>query len=283
MGATLHFCYIDESGDSQAIKSASDDKQPMLVIGGLIVDATKISNITHDFINLKRKYYPRKFPATLPYLSILLTEIKGSDIRTDIRKNPPQSAIVQHHFHFLDDVIALCKRYDVKIVGRVWIKRFGQPINDKAVYTISTQNIGKRFQSFLSANASRGVIIADFRDPARNQYVAHSIFTQKHKSSNGGDEFPLIEETTVFGMSNNHACLQITDLICSALISPIAGRVVCAPYFSNVHTHSNYDAIWKRYSRRLRQLQFHCKINQSMYWGISVDDPHGSKRSIFTP
>ena len=283
MGAKLHFCYIDESGDSQAIRSASDDKQPMLVIGGLIVDATKIGDITKDFINLKRKYYPRRFPPTLPYLSILLTEIKGSDIRTELRKNPTGSAIAQHHFHFLDDVMALCKSHDIKLVARVWVKQFGQAINDKSVYTISAQNIAKRFQAFLAQTESRGVIIADFRDPARNQYVAHSLFTQKHKSSNGGDEFPLIEEVAVFGMSNNHACLQIADLVCSAIIAPIAGRTVCIPHIANAHTHGHYDEIRKRYVKRLRQLQFHCKIGQQMHWGITVDDPHGHRKSIFGP
>lgn len=280
-GLVLHFCYIDESGDSQAIANATDEKQPMLAIAGLVVDAGKISQLTAEFIRLKRAYYPSKFSATVHDLDVLLTEIKGSDIRTEIRKNPIGSAVVQHHFRFLDDVFALCKKFDIKVVARVWIKAFGVAVKDKSVYTITTQNIAKRFEKFLTKYNSRGAVIADFRDPQRNQYVAHSVFTQKHKKGNGGDAYPSIEETATFGISNNHACLQITDLLCSAIIVPIAGRSVLAGVVNNSHTHTHYDAIRMRYTKRLRALQFHCEYNNVKYWGITVHDPHNSKKTIF--
>lgn len=277
----MHFCYVDESGDSQAITGPTDDKQPMLVIAGLIVDAGKISQLTADFIALKRQFYPRIFSSAAHDLDVLIHEIKGSDIRTDIRNNPSSNKIVQHHFRFLDEIFALCKTHGVRVVGRVWVKAFGNAINDKSVYTITAQNIAARFEKLLSACGSRGMMIADFRDPKRNQYVAHSVFTQKHKSGNGGDAYPSIEETTTFGMSNNHACLQIADLLCSAIIAPIAGRAILAGIVQNSHTHSNYNAIKARYSKRLKALQYHCQYGTTKYWGITVRDPHGNKTSIF--
>ncbi|HDR9275454.1 TPA: DUF3800 domain-containing protein [Burkholderia vietnamiensis] len=278
----MHFCYIDESGDSQAILNATDNKQPMLVIAGLFIDASAISGLTKDFIDLKRRYYPSLFASVNHELDVLLVEIKGSDLRTDIRKsNSITSAIVQHHFHFLDDVFALCKKYDVKIVGRVWAKAFGQAINDESVYTITAQNIAKRFEKYLLAKDSRGAIIADFRDPTRNRYVAHSVFTQKHKQGNGGDAFPSIEETATFGVSNNHACLQITDLMCSAIIAPMAGRAILTGVISNAHTHANYEWIRDRYKKRLRAMQFHCKYGNTRYWGLTAHNPHGQITTIF--
>lgn len=253
----------------------------MLIVAGLFVDAAKISKLTNSFITIKRKYYPNLFANANHDLDALTLEIKGSDVRTNIRKNALSSKIVQHRFRFLDDVFALCKKYSVKIVGRIWIKEFGKTIDDKSIYTMTVQNIALRFEKFLIENKSRGLMIADFRDPQRNQYVSHSVFTQKHKSSRGGDAYPSIEETTTFGMSNNHACLQITDLLCSTIIAPIAGRAILTNVINNAHTHPHYDAIKDRYSKRLQAMQFHCKYNDVMYWGITVKDPHKGKKSIF--
>lgn len=277
----MHICYIDESGDSQPIRGPKDDKQPLLVIGGLFVRADRIRDITSDFIKLKRTYYPGALSATHD-LDVLLSEIKGSDLRADIRRHHSKSRLVQHHFRFLDDVLALCKTHRIKIVARIWVKSFGIPINDKSVYTTTAQNIARRFQVYLAQNNSRGMMIADHRDPARNQYVAHSVFTQKHKMSGGGDAFPLIDETAVFGMSNNHACLQIADLICSTILAPISARALLKGVIDNTHTHVNFDAISKRYSRRLKALQFHCDYKgRFRYWGITAKDPYGKKTSIF--
>jgi hypothetical protein len=279
----MHICYIDESGDSQQIRSDIDDKQPMLIVAGLFVDAQKISNITDEFIHLKRKFYPGHFKVERHALNVLLKEIKGSDLRSDIRKHPANHQIVEHHFKFIDGVLNICKTNGVKMVARVWVKAYGQALSDQSVYTITAQQIAKRFEYFLVDSESRGMIIADFRDPARNRYVAHSIFTQKHKLGRGGDAYPSIEETSVFGISNNHACLQIADLICSTILYPIAGRTVCSSAFNNTHTHANYDAIVQRYSRRIKAMQYHCSENGNKRWGITVNDPHGGRTSIFPP
>ncbi len=274
----MHICYVDESGDSQAINSATHSVQPCLVIAGLFVNAGSIHAITKEFIQLKARFYPGKFRHINHDLDILLTEIKGSDIRTDIRANLLASSKVQHHLKFLDEILAICKKYDVKLVSRIWVKAFSKAIFDKSVYTITTQNIAQRFEKFLLKTQSQGMIVADFRDPNRNSYVAHSVFTQKHKAT--FDQYPSIHEVPTFGVSDNHACLQIADLLCSAIISPIAARTLCVPQVNNVHTHPNYDWIKSRFKKRLRNLQFHCKHNGTNYWGISVDNPHNMKTAI---
>lgn len=283
----MHFCYIDESGDSQKIVGSSDDKQPMLVIAGLFVDASKIATLSRQFIELKRRFYPTEFAGAVHALDALLIEIKGSDIRTRLRNSSANAPAVQRDFRFMDEVLRLCSTLNMRLVARIWVKPFGQPLADQPVYTKSVQNIAARFQAYLAEQSSRGAIIADFRDTKRNQYVSHSIFTQKHKRSNGGDAFPLIEETATFGISNNHACLQITDLLCSAIIAPIAGRVLLNGIVANSHTHVHYDSIVQRYYRRLHALQFHHTIgiapNITKRWGITVHDPHRGKRSLLMP
>lgn len=276
-GENLHFCYIDESGDSQVINVGTAAVQPFLIIGGLIVEAGIIAALTQDFIALKQQYYPGKFQGVTHALDVLLTEVKGSDIRTDIRKNVLTSNVVQHHFHFLDAVLKLCKDHNLKLVARCWVKKFGQAINDKSIYSITAQNIAQRFQVFLDVNNSNGMLIADFRDPARNSYVAHSVFTQKHKAGTGGDQYPRIYETATYGISDNHACLQIADLLISAILYPMAGNKIGAGVFNNVHTHAHYAAVSARYRNRIKKLQYNCKFNGMNYWGITVADPHNGR------
>jgi len=274
----MHICYIDESGDSQPIKTPNDNIQPLLVICGIFIDSAAVKGLTNDFIALKRRFYPAYFAKVQHALNVLLTEIKGSDIRTDIRDNATNSGKVAHHFRFLDAALALLKKHNARLVARVWIKQLGIPLVDNSIYTLTTQNIVTRFQKYLEQTNSNGIVVADFRDPNRNSYVSHSIFTQKYKQGGNGDAYPCVNETATFGISNNHACLQIADLICSALLAPMAGRTLCHPGLSNVHTHPHYEAVRQRYARRLKALQFHCKVNGQMYWGISASaNPYNGK------
>ena len=273
----MHFCYIDEAGDSQAIFNATENIQPLLVITGVFIDGSKVKPLTEEFIQLKSKYFPGKFSSTRHSLDILVSEIKGSDIRDTIKKNAPEKPITKHRFRFLDEIIALLEKNNAKIVSRIWVKDFGKPLTDKSVYTLSAQQICMRFQSYLQDSNAEGAVIADFRDPARNSYVAHSIFTQKHRKKAPGDAYPNITETSTFGISNNHACLQITDFLCSSLIFPMAAQAFCHGVITNTFIHPNFEEIRKRYSKRLRRLQFNCKENGEMRWGITVHDPHNHR------
>lgn len=268
LGNDMYLCYIDESGDSQAIPNNTSSVQPLLVISGIFINADNIAALTSDYIHLKRKYYPNLFSSIKHDLDVLLTEIKGSDIRADIRKHASTSKIVQHHFRFLDDIFSLLKKYDSKLVARIWVKQLGQALKDQSIYSITAQNICTRFQNFLQHKNKNGMLIADFRDPKRNSYVAHSVFTQKHKKKTNGDAYPNIREIPTFGISDNHACLQLTDIISSAIISPMATRKYCQ-CITSCHTHASYDQIASRYSKRLGALQFHCTTNGQTYFGIT--------------
>lgn len=276
----MHLCYVDESGDSQAINNATHSVQPLLVLAGLFIDAQHVAKLTSDFAALKRKYYPTLLAGITHQLSVLLHEVKGAEMRTAIRDNPIGSGVLTHHFHFLDEVLALLSKYDVKLVARIWLKQFGCAIKDQSVYSISIQQFCARFQEYLELTNKKGMVVADFRDPKKNSYVSHSVFTQKHKMS--GDAYPRIQEIPTFGISNNHACLQLADLICSVLLAPMAARKFLSPVVSNVHTHAHYDEILRRYRKRVRALQFHCDVNGVRHWGISLDNPHGTGNYLFS-
>lgn len=270
----MHLCYVDEAGDSSLITSATSTDQPLMVIGALFIDADRVKPLTEEFLGIKRKYFPGVFSSIRHDLDTLTVEIKGCDVRDVIKWNRSGSGVVQHRYRFLDSVFSLVAKYDVRLVGRIWVKGIGRPLVDKSIYTITTQGIAQRFQSYLESVDSEGMIIADFRDTKRNSYVSHSVFTQKHKKAKGGDAYPRINETTTFGISNNHACLQIADIMCSTIIYPSASRVYCHPHISNTHTHIGFDKIRHRYKHRLRNLQFHYFDKGKTFRGLTVEDAH---------
>lgn len=64
----------------------------------------------------------------------------------------------------------------------------------------------------------------------------------------------LIELPT-FGHSENHAGLQICDIVCSALLYPIACFAYCTGHVDNVHVQAGSDRLRNRYGQQLKSLQ----------------------------
>lgn len=273
----MHFCFIDEAGDSQAINSPNHNVQPLLVITALFVNGDNLKCLTEDFIKIKKTFYPNKFTTLNHSLDGLIHEIKGDELRKKIRDQHFQSQPVNTVLRFLDEIFKLLIRYDVKITSRIWIKKIGVKLTDKSVYSLTTQQICIRFEEYLQSKKAEGIVIADYRDPGRNRYVAHSIFTQKNRTIKG-DAFPSIVEIPTFGVSDNHACLQIADILSTTLIFPSAAQVYCHGHISNSFINPNYNHLRNRYKKRLRALQFNCKIKGMMHWGITVKDQLGNKK-----
>lgn len=275
----MRFCFIDEAGDSQAIQNANHNVQPLLVISGLFVDGAQIRNLTHDFISLKRRFFPGKFSTVSHNLDILIKEIKGDELRKIIRDNDFNSTKVQTVLRFLDELFVLLWKYEIKLVARVWVKAFGVVLNDKSIYTLTTQHLCIKYQGYLDEADAEGMVIADYRDPARNSYVAHSIFTQKYKNS--GDKFPNVIEIPTFSISNNHAILQMADVLSTTLLFPIAAQVYCKGFINTSFVNANYDKLRTRYKKRLRKLQYHLRDSSGkIHWGVTVKDQMGGKSGV---
>lgn len=58
-----------------------------------------------------------------------------------------------------------------------------------------------------------------------------------------------------FGHSENHAGLQLADLVCSALLFPMAVNAYCAGAIASVHVRPEYVVLRDRYAARLEALQ----------------------------
>lgn len=97
------------------------------------------------------------------YLDCIKKEIKGADLRKQIRKSRNQS---RHALGFLNEVLRLLEKYNARIMGRIWIKGIGTPLNGKKIYAYTMQQMATHFQHFLDCRDENGILIADFRDAA---------------------------------------------------------------------------------------------------------------------
>jgi hypothetical protein len=266
-------CYLDESGDTGTLPTAISPIQPLICILGLTLDLAYLRPFTLEFLDLKARFFPGLFAGSLR-LSRILTEIKGADIRAAFRTN--DHARRHHHIGFLDALLDLVRSYNCRIFGRVWIKPIGSRVDGVAVYTYSAQSICATFHDLLAARDQSGLVIADSRLPAQNRSVSFSLFTQK--LSIVGDPCERILEMPTFGGSENHAGLQVCgDLLCSALVFPIAAYTYCSGYVHNLHVHPDYSILKQRYGVRLQELQHRYRDPKTgnSTGGLIVSDPLG--------
>ena len=252
----MKVCFIDEAGDLGLLNDPPQpNDQPVLVIGGLIVDIANLHDVTHAFLDLKSKYFPRPLANSTKSLDMILLEVKGAEIRKHATRGTARQ--YHHAISLLDRIFGLLQRFDVKLVARIWVKGIGLPFEAKPVYTSSIQGICSYFDHYLTQSCDTGICIADSRSKSKNVNVSHSIFTQKFGFKN--PTYQQITELPTFAHSNNHAGLQICDIVCSALLYPIACFVYCTGYVNNVHIQPRAEWLKQRYGQDLKDLQYRYK------------------------
>jgi hypothetical protein len=269
----MHFCYIDEAGDVGTLPAAPSSVQPAMVIVGLFVDQARVRPLTLDFIQLKKRFFPRLLPASAQSLDWILAEVKGSEVRKDAVSTTRRAR--RGAIGFLDNIVELLQVNGVEIVGRVYVKEPTKPIDQWSLYGFSVQSICQAFQQHLVVRGDTGIVIADNRTPALNRRVSHSIFTQKYKSA--GDPYGRILEMPVFGVSDNHAVLQIADLVASALVYPMTMSAYCVGTISNLHARPEYSQLQTRYGDALRQMQCSSAHEGTRTGGLTVSDGVGHR------
>ena len=272
----MHVCFIDESGDLGALGDPPQpNDQPVLAIAGLFVDIARLSDLTHKFLDLKQLYFPGlPYPSTRP-LDRILPEIKGAEIRRNAtRRTGRQRA---HAIGFLDRILGLLRHHDVRLVGRIWVKGLGSPFDAMPVYTSSIQGICTYFEHYLNRADDTGLCIADSRNKIGNVRVSHSIFTQKF--SQVAENYGRLLELPTFGHSDNHAGLQICDIVCSALLFPVACFAYCTGHVNNVHVQPRAIALRERYGEQLKDFQYRYRNAQTGRYegGIVVSDAIGQQ------
>ena len=244
----MYLCYVDESGGFEAPNSSSS-ATPLMVIAGLIIPAAVVHDLTAGLLTLNQRFYPNKASKRLDYL---LAEIKGANLRTQARA--ASRRVRRHATQVLNGVMDLMEKHDARLLGRIWIKEQTRGLQPRETYTFSIQDIARHFHHFLEEQDSRGLVICDSRKHYQDVQVAHSVFTRKHKAS--GDEFPRLVESVVFGRSQNHAGLQIADIVASSLLLPIGARVYCVGNATGPHVDPLFDDLRSRFAARLRARRY---------------------------
>ncbi|MGX4691382.1 DUF3800 domain-containing protein [Streptomyces sp. JNUCC 63] len=247
----MYLCYIDEAGNGQTLDPARPDAPPVLVVGGFTVHDSHIKGLTWDFLNVKKKYRPQLRHAV--HLSeVVHTEIKGSDVRKDIRvgnRDRRRAAML-----LVDSVLAILERCNARLLARVWVKEEGLPFNETGVYGTSVGSLTETFQAQLTDCHSRGVVVLDSRTKSKNVPNVHCVTTRKYRS--GGDSLKGVIESPVFGHSDTHTLLQLSDLVVSSLLFPIACHAYLSDVTWNVHCDDAYRPLREQFGERLRKLQF---------------------------
>jgi hypothetical protein len=275
----VHILYLDESGSVEA-PDHEPSGSPVMAILGVIIDASSIPQLTRDFLALKRRYFPDLFMAGRA-LSHVLREVKGSNVlkltRSDSRNKRRHAWLVR------TEVLRLLSHYDCRVLGRVWVKQSGSVLKPAETYGYAVQDIATHFCRFLDQHDSQGFFIADSRSPGPNVQVAHSVFTQKWRTA--GDPYPRLLEVPVFAHSDNHAGLQLSDLVVSTLVFPMA----CSAYGTppgNIHGCARYHRLRTDHGQALRSLQFqYADGSGRLRGGVIVSDPVGRRPSsrLFEP
>ncbi len=134
------------------------------------------------------------------------------------------------------------------------MKGIGLSFDATSVYTSSIQEICIYFDHHPTRTGDTGICIADSRNKFKNVSVSHSIFTQKF--SLAAQSCRRIVELPTFGHSDNHAGLQVCDIVCSALLYPIACYSYCTGHVNNVHVQPGAARLKRRYGQQLKGLQY---------------------------
>jgi hypothetical protein len=246
----MYLCYIDESGGFEAVGS-NPSATPLMVIAGLVVEQRRVSALTERYLATKHRYFP-SWGSVRPQLEDILKEIKGKDLRSKMRSTSRSSR--RHALGFLSEVVRVLDGQHVRLIGRVWIKGAGQGLKPDATYTYAIQEIARHFEHFLAERNVKGLVVCDSRMANQNILVSHSLFTQK--MSRKGDAYPSIAEVPVFGHSDNHAGLQLADLVASALLFPMAARTYCVGHCTGTHVDPHYDAVKTMFGAKCGKMEY---------------------------
>lgn len=274
--------YTDEAGCPGMLPSATSPVQPVFLLAGVVLKEPSLKPFTLDLLRLKHRYFPRHLPATANYLDGITAEIKGAELRRQIRGSSRDER--RHALGFMDKLLELLELHETKVLGRLYVKPIGVAFDGRAVYTSAVQSLATDFQHLLQIANASGLIVMDSRNKPGNVNVSHSIFTQKFRTA--GDAYDRLVEMPLFGHSDNHAGIQAADLLCSAFLFPMATYAYCMGQVNNIHVDVRYQVIRDRFGDRIKRLQ-HRYQDADARWrgGITVSDALGHQRGslLFGP
>jgi hypothetical protein len=275
----LKVCYIDEAGGFEA-EGSTPSATPLMVVAGLVLDHRIIRTVTAEHLRLKQVFFPGSLGTGKHMLDYILAEIKSTRLKRYLRSQRRDERRLV--IGYLDRIVDLLERSDARIIGRIRVKQPGLGLDPIGSYNYAVQDVSRHFAHLLRTQHEIGVVLCDSRMHAQNRQVSHSVFTLKQRL--GGDALPELVESPLFGVSDNHAGLQIADIVAGALLLPMACRTYCQGSASTMHVDPRYDRLRERYAGRLRALRYlYHDTTGLMRGGIVVCDRRGNRpgRDLF--
>lgn len=264
----MYICYVDESGDSGTFNPSDKRGNPFLILCGLVLGHDKVHNLTRAYLANKDRFYPGLTESSYGgNLDRIFGEVKGAELRRAFRACNRRK--MRHAIGFIDGCLDVLSRHGAKLIAHCAIKAPYRKNSDEALYGRGIRFIARGFGHFLRERGQTGLIILDSRNPDLDRKTTHAVFTQQHRYS--GNPFPDIVEAPVYGNSQNFAMLQLSDVICSAVLFPMLA-IAHAGYLKgtgNRHYSCNFHQIKGRYSKKIKNMQ------------LTWEDEAGSRRGIF--
>lgn len=263
----MKMCYVDESGDTGPFDPQERNSQPIFLLCGLLMDQTDLEGLTREIINLKQTHFPAYAQAATHWHDWLKVEVKGANLRRALREGRRDT--MRHMMGFLDRILTLLEKYHIQLVARVYVKQPNIEFKGASVYPSAIQRIAQAFEDKLMRENDKGIFVLDSRNKVKNVPVSHGLFTWNFSSH--GSAYHYMAELPLFGHSENHAMLQLSDWIGSAFLAPMASSAYCSAYTGQcVHVVPQFDEIRSRFGQRIKHLQYRFERDGKKLGGIHV-------------
>ncbi len=276
-GPLMQLCYVDESGTAELLTRADGQQQPVVVIAGVTLPEVHLASITQEWIDVKTRFYPALATRGHGWMDAILADVKGAKLRSGFRDGATGRRRKQA-IGFVDHTIRLLERAGGRVIGRVWIKELDKSADDMAIHSSSLQFISSAFDASLP-DGERGMVVVDSQTYQHNHRLAHTMFTGRFSKS---PRYTNLGDIPVFGHSDNHAGLQIADILCSTVLAPVGCAVYASSYSGwNQHCHSSFLDIRDRFGERIERLTFEWSNPKTgkPTSSVIVSDPLGKRPS----
>lgn len=267
----MHICYIDEAGCPGILPSSNPQVQPALAVVGLSLPQESLPSIEKQFVRHKQIYLYGE-PRTDSRHEDAIFELKGADLRRCLREGSPTE--VQRTHKLLDALINTVIAHGAQLYGRILIKTPDHAFDGVTVYADAMMEIAEGFHALLDQEKADGLILADSRESSLNSRVSRAIASSRWAMA--GSRFPRFPLPPTFGDSHSHIGLQITDVLTSCLVLPLAVAAIKDRPSTATHLTSTAGKALGRYMRRMSEL---CRNRQGVTL-IRSDDP-SSERTLF--
>jgi len=244
-------CYVDEAGNIGVYQPSELTSTPVFVVAGVSVDVNAMDELLMDYIHLKTRFEPslrrRQFSDVIKY------EVKGVSLRRDLR-NLTSRDTRRRAMGYLGAVVSLLEQYRCRIMGRVLVKQLDVTYEALSTYPSAIAELAETFDNQAAVRQDRGWMILDSQTKVKNEGNVHTITTRRYR--HGGNLFPQLVESPVFGHSDTHVLLQLADIVASALVYPCACAAYLSPVPGDPHRDPVNQIVRTAFGTRLAALEY---------------------------